>query len=62
MTPRQPMEKGRTLCENHHPLFEYSYWSPELEFLNKIPNHGILESWIRGEAEFEDIFIFAQKF
>jgi hypothetical protein len=31
--------------------------SSELEFLNKMPNPSILESWIQGKAEIEDIWI-----
>jgi hypothetical protein len=27
-----------------------------------MPNPGILESWIRGEAEFEDILFFQKQF
>jgi hypothetical protein len=33
-----------------------------LEFLSKMPNPGILESWIWGEAEFEEILFFPEHF
>jgi hypothetical protein len=36
----------------YHGLF---LGEPELEFFNKMPNPGILESGTSGEAEFKDI-------
>ncbi len=41
---------------------EFSLYSSELKFLKKMPNPGILKSWIWGETEFEDILFLPKQF